>query len=49
LIYAWSEREVLYDSKNPEYFKKDAKWQQLTSWLKNLASRVRIWIICIYL
>jgi hypothetical protein len=24
-IYAWSEREVLYDSKNPEYFKKDAK------------------------
>jgi hypothetical protein len=25
LIYAWSEREVLYDSKNPEYFKKDAK------------------------
>ena len=36
LIYAWSKREVLYDSKNPEYFKKDAKLTAINQVIEEL-------------
>ena len=36
LIYAWSKREVLYDSKHPEYFKKDAKLTAINQLIEEL-------------
>ena len=35
-IYAWSKREVLYDSKNPEYFKRHAKLTAVNQLIEEL-------------
>ncbi|CAB4038936.1 Hypothetical predicted protein [Paramuricea clavata] len=40
LIYAWSKREVLYDSKNPDYFKKDAKLTAVNQLIEELGFEV---------